>query len=52
MRKHDPQCIFLIETKSNEVGMKRMAMSLGFKNYTVVEARGTSRGLFSCGVTI
>lgn len=45
VRKHSPHCIFLIETKSNELKMKHLALRLGFNNYVVVEANGSIGGL-------
>lgn len=43
--KHDPHCDFLIETKSNEQKMQRLAMRLAFRLCIVVEARGLAGGI-------
>lgn len=45
VRKHSPHCVFLIETKSNEMRMKCLALRLGYNQCIGVEANGYVVGL-------
>ena len=46
IRVHNPDIIFLSETKASEHHINRVASLLGFPNYICVEAFGKSRGIY------
>lgn len=45
IRKHQPHCVFLMETKLNIKRMDYLRRRLGFMNWEAVEDQGFSRGL-------
>lgn len=44
IKKHQPQCVFLMETKCNAIQMKRLCKTLGFERFIFTEARGLAGG--------
>lgn len=45
VRKHNPQGLFLMETKCGEVKIGNVCRNLGFDHWVSVDAKGTAGGL-------
>jgi hypothetical protein len=45
MKRHNPQLVFLCETKASECYLKKIACSLGFSEHLIVAAQGKSGGV-------
>lgn len=45
MKKHQPQCVFLMETKCNAYWMERLCKNLEFHRSIYTEARGLAGGI-------
>lgn len=45
VRKHNPQCLFLMETKGNKEWVSKIVRTLGFSGHEIVEANGLVEGL-------
>lgn len=45
VKKYEPKCLFLMETKSDRRKMEKVYRRLNFQNWFIVEARGLAGGL-------